>query len=68
MIDSTAGEVCRSASPRNQQIMQAIGLLTETPQPTDDDISEVMAGNACRCATYHRIRAAIHVAAKKLEA
>ena len=50
------------------QIMQAIGLLTETPNPTDEDIDTAMAGNACRCATYHRIRAAIHAAASKLEA
>ncbi len=50
------------------QIMQAIGLLTENRKPTDADIDTEMAGNACRCATYHRIRAAIHLAAKQLEA
>ena len=50
------------------QIMQAVGLLTETPRPTDEDIDGYMAGNACRCATYQRIRAAIHVAAEKMEA
>ena len=50
------------------QIMSAIGLLSETPKPSDQDIDDAMAGNACRCATYQRIRAAIHHAADKLEA
>lgn len=49
------------------QIMSAISLLDLNPAPTDDDIDAVMSGNACRCATYHRIRAGIHLAAKKLE-
>lgn len=49
------------------QIMQAIGLLTENKKPSDDDIDEAMNGNLCRCATYVRIRAAIHQAAKTLE-
>ncbi|MDJ0893515.1 MAG: (2Fe-2S)-binding protein [Alphaproteobacteria bacterium] len=49
------------------QIMQAIGLLTETPNPSDEDIDAYMDGNACRCATYHRIRVAIHAAATKVE-
>jgi len=50
------------------QIMSAIGLLSETPKPSDADIDAYMSGNACRCATYHRIRAGIHRAAKILEA
>lgn len=41
------------------QIMAATALLTSTPKPTDADIDGAMAGNACRCATYARIRAAI---------
>ncbi len=49
------------------QIMSAINLLTETPKPTDADIDAAMAGNACRCATYQRIRAAIHHAADIME-
>ncbi|MCP5381336.1 MAG: (2Fe-2S)-binding protein [Kordiimonadaceae bacterium] len=49
------------------QIMSAIGLLSETPNPTDQDIDDYMSGNACRCATYQRIRAAIHLASKNLE-
>ncbi|NOD74574.1 MULTISPECIES: (2Fe-2S)-binding protein [unclassified Ruegeria] len=50
------------------QIIAAATLLTEIPQPTDEDIDFAMAGNACRCATYVRIRKAIHNAAKMLEA
>jgi isoquinoline 1-oxidoreductase alpha subunit len=50
------------------QIMSAADLLTNNPKPTDDDIDAAMAGNLCRCATYHRIRAGIHEAAKRLEA
>ncbi|MEO1293412.1 MAG: (2Fe-2S)-binding protein [Pseudomonadota bacterium] len=49
------------------QVMSAISLLEMNPNPTDEDIDAVMSGNACRCATYHRIRAGIHQAAKKLE-
>ena len=48
------------------QIMSAIGLLTKTPKPSDADIDAAMDGNICRCGTYHRIRAAIHDAAKSL--
>ncbi|MCG8669656.1 MAG: (2Fe-2S)-binding protein [Pseudomonadales bacterium] len=49
------------------QIMQASTLLAETPRPSDEDIDAAMGGNVCRCATYHRIRAAIHRAADILE-
>ena len=45
------------------QIMQASALLTKTPKPTDADIDGSMSGNVCRCGTYQRIRAAIHIAA-----
>jgi len=45
------------------QIMSAAALLKATPRPTDLDIDRAMAGNICRCATYNRIRAAIHQAA-----
>jgi isoquinoline 1-oxidoreductase subunit alpha len=48
------------------QIMSAVALLTENPKPSDDDIDQAMTGNLCRCATYVRIRAAIHEAAKSL--
>jgi isoquinoline 1-oxidoreductase alpha subunit len=50
------------------QIMSAAALLAETPKPTDDDIDSAMSGNLCRCATYQRIRTAIHEAANRLEA
>jgi isoquinoline 1-oxidoreductase alpha subunit len=48
------------------QFMSAVALLASNPQPTDADIDAAMAGNICRCATYHRIRAAIHEAAHSL--
>ncbi len=50
------------------QIMSATALLTDTPKPSDADIDAAMQGNICRCATYVRIRAAIHTAAGKLGA
>ncbi len=48
------------------QIMSAIALLAELSRPSDADIDGAMTGNVCRCATYVRIRAAIHEAAKTL--
>lgn len=45
------------------QIMAATDLLTRIPRPTDQQIDNAMAGNACRCATYVRIRQAIKTAA-----
>jgi aerobic-type carbon monoxide dehydrogenase small subunit (CoxS/CutS family) len=45
------------------QIMAAAALLAKTPSPTDDQITEGMNGNLCRCGTYERIRKAIHRAA-----
>jgi isoquinoline 1-oxidoreductase alpha subunit len=48
------------------QIMSAVALLSEVTRPTDADIDAAMTGNLCRCATYVRIRAAIHEAAKTL--
>ncbi|MGH8799850.1 MAG: (2Fe-2S)-binding protein [Casimicrobiaceae bacterium] len=48
------------------QIMSASALLAKNRRPTDADIDAAMAGNVCRCATYVRIRAAIHQAAKAL--
>ena len=49
------------------QIISAIALLKANRKPTDNDIDLAMAGNLCRCATYVRIRAAIHDAARALE-
>lgn len=48
------------------QIMSAIGLLESNKEPSDADIDAAMNGNLCRCASYQRIRDAIHVAAREL--
>lgn len=48
------------------QVMSATALLKEIPKPSDDNINQAMAGNICRCATYVRIRKAIHNAADNL--
>ncbi|WP_029005029.1 (2Fe-2S)-binding protein [Azorhizobium doebereinerae] len=50
------------------QIMSAVALLTDNKKPSDSDIDAAMDGNVCRCATYQRVRAAIHDAARRLEA
>ncbi|WP_283603183.1 (2Fe-2S)-binding protein [Serratia proteamaculans] len=49
------------------QIMSASALLAQSKNPSDADIDAAMSGNVCRCATYVRIRAAIHQAAKALD-
>jgi isoquinoline 1-oxidoreductase subunit alpha len=46
------------------QLMSAAALLDKKPNPTDADIDGAMNGNICRCATYLRIRQAIHRAAE----
>lgn len=48
------------------QIMSAVALLKSNGSPSDADIDAAMGGNICRCATYQRIRAAIHSAAEEL--
>ncbi len=48
------------------QIMSATALLKSNHKPSDADIDAAMSGNVCRCATYVRIRAAIHDAAQTL--
>jgi isoquinoline 1-oxidoreductase subunit alpha len=50
------------------QIMAATALLADNAKPTEQDIDDAMSGNICRCATYQRIRAAVHAAAKLMEA
>lgn len=50
------------------QIMSAAGLLAENPKPSAEEIDEYMNGNACRCATYQRIRAGIQRASEIMEA
>ena len=59
-------DVAQCGYCQSGQIMSAIALLSEMRRPSDADIDAAMAGNVCRCATYVRIRAAIHDAAKTL--
>ena len=80
-IEGVSGDVARAVQDawrrldvaqcgycQSGQIMSAIALLSEKPRPANADIDAAMAGNVCRCATYVRIRAAIHEAAKTLGA
>ena len=48
------------------QIMQAVTLLRDYPNPSEQDINAVMAGSVCRCMTYLRIRKAIQLAAARM--
>ena len=57
------GGYCQSG-----QVMSATALLEKNAAPTDADIDAAMSGNICRCATYSRIRAAIHAAAQSIKA
>ena len=59
-------DVAQCGYCQSGQVMAAVGLLSQIPKPSDDDINKAMEGNICRCNTYHRIRAAIHEAAKTL--
>jgi len=59
-------DVAQCGYCQSGQIMSAIALLGEIPRPSDADIDAAMSGNVCRCATYVRIRAAIHEAAGTL--
>jgi isoquinoline 1-oxidoreductase subunit alpha len=63
----TALDVPQCGYCQSGQIMSAVALLGEVPKPTDEDINLAMNGNICRCATYVRIRAAIHDAAERME-
>lgn len=49
------------------QIMSAAALLAGNPKPGDAEIDDAMAGNLCRCATYFRMRKAIHRAAQEMQ-
>jgi isoquinoline 1-oxidoreductase alpha subunit len=59
-------EVVQCGYCQSGQIMSAVALLSSNKKPSDADIDSAMAGNLCRCATYQRIRAAIHEAAQHL--
>lgn len=58
-----AEEVPQCGYCQSGQVMSAAALLESNPKPTDADVDAAMAGNACRCGTYDRIRRAIHRAA-----
>jgi len=59
-------QVAQCGYCQSGQIMSATALLSNIPNPTDEDIDNHMSGNLCRCGTYPRIRAAVKTAAKKL--
>ena len=59
-----AEEVPQCGYCQTGQIMSAAALLNKNPHPTDEDITQAMNGNLCRCGTYERIRKAIHGAAE----
>ncbi len=61
----TTLDVAQCGYCQSGQLMSACALLSKTARPTDADIDAAMSGNACRCGTYPRIRAAIHQAAGK---
>lgn len=58
-----AEEVPQCGYCQTGQIMTAAALLAKTPNPSDEQITEAMNGNLCRCGTYLRVRKAIHKAA-----
>jgi isoquinoline 1-oxidoreductase alpha subunit len=60
-------QVAQCGYCQSGQIMQAASLLSENPNPSDEDINDAMQGNLCRCGTYPRIRAAVKTAAAKLK-
>ncbi|MCP9480376.1 (2Fe-2S)-binding protein [Shimia sp. CNT1-13L.2] len=60
-------QVAQCGYCQSGQIMQAASLLSDNPTPSDDEIDEAMSGNLCRCGTYPRIRAAVKLAATKVQ-
>jgi aerobic-type carbon monoxide dehydrogenase small subunit (CoxS/CutS family) len=67
LVSWIADEVPQCGYCQPGQIMEAVALLKENPNPGDDDIDRVMSGNLCRCGTYQRIRRAIHHASRIME-
>jgi isoquinoline 1-oxidoreductase alpha subunit len=63
-----AAQVPQCGYCQSGQIMSAAALLAKKPNPTDAEIDDAMTGNICRCATYFRIRKAIHTAAQEMSA
>jgi isoquinoline 1-oxidoreductase subunit alpha len=62
----TALDVPQCGYCQSGQVMATIALLEANKRPTDADIDAALAGNICRCATYARIRTAVHQAARAL--
>ena len=68
-LDTTAGKAVQKAWAemdvvqcgwcQSGQMLTATALLTKTPKPSEQQITDGMTGNLCRCATYHRIRGAV---------
>ena len=77
-LDSDEGKALQQAWVEEQvpqcgycqsgQIMQAAGFLSNTPNPSDEQITEAMNGNLCRCMAYTRIHKAVKSAAGGEEA
>ena len=63
-----AFDVAQCGYCQSGQVMAAAALLARNRQPGDEDIDAAMGGNLCRCGSYPRIRAAIHAAARTLQA
>jgi isoquinoline 1-oxidoreductase alpha subunit len=61
----TEADVVQCGYCQSGQIMTAVALLARKPDPSDADIDAAMSGNVCRCGTYGRVRAAIHLAARR---
>lgn len=59
-------DVAQCGYCQSGQVMSAVALLSTNAKPSDADIDAAMSGNVCRCATYQRIRAAIHEASQAL--
>ena len=59
-------EVVQCGFCQSGQIVAVTALLDGNSQPSDADIDGALGGNICRCNTYHRIRAGVHAAARKL--
>jgi isoquinoline 1-oxidoreductase subunit alpha len=60
-------QVAQCGYCQSGQMMTALALLQENPNPDDAEIDEAMSANLCRCGTYPRIRAAIYSAAQKMQ-
>ncbi|MCT4333313.1 (2Fe-2S)-binding protein [Paracoccus sp. YLB-12] len=59
-------QVAQCGYCQSGQIMSAAAMLALQGEPDDQQIDRIMSANLCRCATYPRIRAAIHDAARRL--